>query len=379
MMLASLIAIVIPGLQGVGLAMRAFSVGEVTALGLGLTDAALLSAAIDLLDAGIYIAEGNTRMAGLSVLFAIIPFAIESSVIKNVFKAGSQMTKDAIKFLMACPDFLTKTVTTMSMKELAEYTKMMLKPEIQAALKIIAENGSKLQRLIKEGAEKIKSVGSKKFGTKTVAEYTSAALNFSANGLKTVGVPLVKAGATLGGYLAVGEVYNYGVDKVNEIAETPKSVVERIIGKGSWEIVKSQFMSDGSVKDNNLLKLAVLSGWTPGMPVPTQFQTDTYKKSQEKQKSQTKTVETESEKITSEDIEKIVKIVKSSESIDAIINEENKKTEKKVHDFVKIKIVTDQEFEEIRRKAIEEVSQEEQKLNNESKWIKFLKTNHIVG
>lgn len=387
LMLASLVALVIPGLQGVGLAMRAFGIAEATALGLGLTEAALLSAAIDLLDAGIYLSEGNTRMAGLSVLFAFIPFAIESSVVKGAFREAGQGVKDAIKFIMACPDFLVKNVTTMSMKELAEYTKLMLKPEIQAALKIIAEYGSKIQRMIQDGATKVMSVGDLKFGKKTVAEYTNAVLNFSAKGIKKVGVPLVKAGATLGGYIALGQEYNAGIDKINEIAETPKSVVERLIGKNSWEIVKNEFMSDGSVNDNNLLKSAVLAGWRPGMPVPEEYQTTTYKKStQEKnQQKKEKTIEQLGQLFTSEDEEQIIEIIKSSEGTKKLKEKKLEEKKQKVKEHTDIKTFTDEEFEKILNKAREEEKlinqnndQSGSDIRTESKWVKFLKTNYII-
>jgi len=381
LMLASLVAIAIPGLQGVGLAMRFAGMTEAAALGLGLTEAALLSAAIDLLDAGIYLSEGNTRMAGLSVLFAFIPFAIDSSVVKGVFREGGEGVKQAIKFIMACPDFLVKSVTTMTMKELAAYTKLMLKPEIQAALKIIAEYGSKIQRMIQEGAAKVMSVGDAKFGKKTIAEYTNAALNFSAKGLKVVGVPLVKAGATLGGYIALGQDYNAGIDEINKIAETPKSVVERILGKDSWGIVKNEFMSDGSVNDNNLLKTAILNGWRPGIPIPEQYQTSSYKKANQEKKEKTK--EQVEQPINEEDLKKIIEFMKSPEVTKKLKEEKLKDKEKEISDFTKQKVVSDKEFEEIIKKARENEKlmnqQNQQNAQNESNWVKFLKTNYIIG
>lgn len=381
LMLASLVAMVIPGLQGVGLAMRLTGMSRATALGLGLTEAALLSAAIDLLDAGIYLSESNNRMAGLSVLFAFIPFAVESVLLKTVFKQGAQGVKQAIKFIMACPDFLVKSVTTMTMKELAAYTKLMLKPEIQAALKIIAENGSTLQRMIQEGAAKVLSVGNAKFGTKTIAEYTNAVLNFSAKGLMAVGPPLVKAGATLGGYMALGEAYNAGVDEVQKISETPKTVVERILGKDSWSIVKNQFMSDGSVNDNNLLKKAILSGWRPGMPIPEEYQTSSYKKEHQEKKEKTK--EQVKQPIPEDMVAIITEIMKSPEVTKKLKEEKLKDKEKEIDDYTKQKTITEKKWQEILKKAREDEKlinqQNQQNAQNESNWVKFLKTNYIIG
>ena len=381
LMLASLVAMVIPGLQGVGLAMRLSGINRAAAIGLGLTEAALLSAAIDLLDAGIYLSEGNSRMAGLSVLFAFIPFAIESAVVKNALKEGAQGVKQAIKFIMACPDFLVKSVTTMTMKELAAYTKLMLKPEIQAALKIVAEYGSTLQRMLQEGAAKVMSVGNAKFGTKTIAEYTNTVLNFSAKGLKTIGPPLVKAGATLGGYIALGEAYNAGLDKVNEISETPKTVVERIIGKDSWAFVKSEFMSDGGINDNNLLKKAILNGWKPGIPIPEEYQTASYKKAHQEKKEKTK--EQVKQPIPEDMVAIITEIMKSPEVTKKLKEEKLKDKKKEIDDYTKQKTITEEKWQEILKKARESekltIQQNQQNQQNESNWVKFLKTNYIIG
>jgi hypothetical protein len=371
MMLASIVSLFIPGLQGVGLAMRGFRMTEVTAMGLGITDAALLSAAVDLADAGIWLSEGNSRMAGLSVLFAFLPFAVESTSVKAVFKDALGDAKMALKFLLACPDFLTKSVTTMTMKELFEYTKLSLKPEIQAALKAIAENASKLTTMIKNSSARIFSKAEQMFGQTKVADYIVTSLNYSAKGFKKIGVPLVKAGVTLAGYMEIGSMYNTGVDDYNEVIETPKTVVEKIIGKNSWELVKNEFGSDGSSGDNLLLKNAVVSGWRPGMLVPIEFQTETYKKRIQTNKK------TNVSDVSPEDLKKLEEIIKTSNAVKENIKEKAQQKTKEVIDFSsEVELVTDEEWKRIVESALEE---EQSELQNESMWFKFLKNKNIIS
>lgn len=403
MTLISIAVMVIPGLQGVGLAMRAFGITEVTALGLGLTEAAMLSAAVDLLDAGIYVSEGNNRMAGLSVLFAIIPFAIESSVVKKVFAKGSASIKEAAKFLLACPDLLTKTYTQMTMKEIYQYTKIMLKDEVQAALKYVAQNGSKLAKLMQEGVSTVVEAGKKTMNSKAVNKTVDTAINFSKKGVNNVVIPLVKAGATFGGYMGMGYSYNQAIDYGNDVAETPKSVVERIMGKGSWDTVKDDFGSDGSITDNTLLKNAILDGWRPGMPVPIQYQTETYKKrlEQQKQKNSPESIKQKIEEtvITDEEKKNMEKIVTSSKAMEVFVEE---KVEEKRKIVEETDIVSDEEMNEIIERVtklgeegkidaegniiytepiepapVEKQSQNEstqfkKEIQKESKWIQFL-------
>jgi hypothetical protein len=386
----SIAVMCIPGLQGVGLAMRAFGVAEATALGLGLTEAAMLSAAVDLLDAGIYVSEGNNRMAGLSVLFALVPFALESTVVKTVFKKGSNTIKEAAKFLLACPDLLMKSYTQMTMKEIYEYTKIMLKDEVQAALKYVSTNAPEITRIMKEGTKTIIDKSKTVLNSQVVNKSVSTTLKF-ANGLKNVAIPLIKGGATFGGYIGMGIAYNEGIDFANSVAETPKSVVERILGKGSWEIVKGDFMSDGSITDNELLKNAVLDGWRPGIPVPLQYQTDTYKEYLKKEKNKVTAQTIEETEITEEDLKQIEVIMKSSKVTEVIVEE---KVEEKKEELENVDI-DEQEMQEIIDETIklyEEGKLDEfgniidiendnidnsnqttdKEVQKESKWIQFL-------
>lgn len=385
LILSSIVAISIPGLQGVGIAMEVFGIESVTALGLGLTEGALLSAAIDLADAGIYLSEGNVRMAGLSLLFAIIPFVIQSGVIKSVFKESIELSKQALRYLMAVPDALFKSATSMTMKELLDYTKMMLKPEVQAALKVIAENSSLIFQKIQESSGKIFEKAKQVMGDTALGKSVSTALNFSASGFKVIVPPLLKLGITFEGFMAVGKAYHTGVDYYLDIAGTPKSTVEGIVGKGSWDLVKSEFKSDGGSLDNTLLKNAVINGWRPGMVVPIEFQTKSYKLyliSQKKQNNQNTNLT-----LTPDMEEKIKLMLNNSDAIKTISQEKLTKKKEEISKFGKtVEVVTDKEFDKMLEQAKKEVQEESQNnqndvdLNqNESSWVKFLNKNFILN
>ena len=148
---------------------------------------------------------------------------------------------------------------------------------------------------------------------------------------------MVKAGATLGGYIALGAVYNQGVDEINEISETPKSVVERIIGKDSWAFVKSEFMSDGGINDNNLLKKAILNGWKPGIPIPEEYQTSSYKKAHQEKKEKTK--EQVKQPIPEDMVAIITEIMKSPEVTKKLKEEKLKDKKKEIDDYTKQKTI----------------------------------------
>ena len=385
LILASLTAIMIPGLQGVGLAMNVLGIESATALGLGLTEGALLSAAIDLVDAGIYLTEGNVRMAGLSLLFAVLPFIIESGVIKSVFKESLQSAKEAIRYLMSIPDVIVKSATSMTMKELLEYTKTMLKPEVQAALKLVAEKSSEIFEKMQKSSQIIFEKAKKTLNSTTLGKTMSTTLNFSAKGFKTIVPPLLKLGITFEGFMATGKAYHTGVDYYLDIAGTPKSIVEGLIGKNSWELVKNEFMSDGGSFDNTLLKNAVINGWRPGMIVPIEFQTKKYKLYLESQKK--KSSENLNLSLTPELEEKIKVMLDDPKATKTLIKEKLDKKNEEIKKFGgSVKVVTDGEFEDMLERARKEV-QEESQINqngdninqNESTWVKFLNKNFILN
>jgi hypothetical protein len=328
MMLISIVCMIIPGLQGVGFATRFLGIGEITALGIGLTDAAILAAAVDLLDAGIYVSEGNWELAGLSVLFALVPFAIESNFVKRIGKEG---LKKMANFAKSLPDAILKGTGNMTMEEIYRYTKMILDDDIKLAIKAMSENSAELIEKIKlaykNGSEKILG----KAGAKTLNEGIQKSLKFSYNGMKYLAPKiggLAKIGVTFGGYMAMGAAFHKSVEYTNEnIIKTPKSYAESL--NLDWNTVKSEFHSDGSIKDNELLKEALLMGWRPGIPVPIQYQTSSYKKWLSSKSESVKKEITDEEIVT-----EIEKILLSPSVKEKLKKEKLKEETKKIEKFI---------------------------------------------
>jgi hypothetical protein len=321
MMLISLTCMILPGLQGVGLATRAMGLSEVTALGIGLTDAAIVAAAVDLIDAGIYVSEGNWELAGLSVLFAFIPFAIESEFVKRIGKQGLQKMAE---FAKAVPDVFLKSTVNMTMEELYQYTKIILDDDVKRAIKAMAENSSELIDTMKGAYKRTSEKILGESGAKILNDGIQKSLKFSYDGVKYLAPKigsLGKAGMVFGGYMAMGEVYHKTIDYTNEnILKTPKSIAESF--GLDWNLLKSEFHSDGSEKDNKLLKDALMMGWRPGIPVPLQFQTGLYKKWLSEQSKKVK------EKISSSDFEKQLTDLLMNHVVTEKLVEEKTKEEK---------------------------------------------------
>lgn len=287
LMVASVACFLIPGLQGVALAGRSLSLfgaaeAATTALSLGLTDAALLSSAFDLLDAGIYVSEDNWKSAGLSVLFAFVPIAVDSGILKGISSKGVKLITD---FLKSVPDAFLKANGQMSMRELYEYTKVILDGKVQKVIKEVSKKSADIIDLMNTSSGNILKTAAKKIGSSTVVKSTATVVKVSAKGMVGLLKFGTKAGLVLGGYGGMTIAYDYGVEVYQEnIAKSPRTVIED--ARFPWESLKSEFGSDGSANDNNLLKQVFLLGWRPGMPIPTEFQTTTYKKRLADQKKQ---------------------------------------------------------------------------------------------
>ena len=350
MMLISLTCFIIPGLQGIGIATRGIGLTEIAALGIGATDAAIISAAVDLVDAGIYITEGNWEMAGLSVLFAVVPFAIESQFVKRIGKDG---LKKMAEFAKAVPDAFLKGTGNMTMEELYRYTKIILDDDVKRAIKAMADNSSeiinKMKGSYKAASEKLLG----QTGSKILNDGIQTSLKLSYDGIKYLAPKvgsLGKVGMVFGGYMAMGEIYHEGIEFTNDkLLKTPKSVAQSL--GLDWNLLKSEFHSDGSEKDNNLLKEALSLGWRPGIPVPLQFQTSSYKKwlSEQQENNRKQTLQ---DTINDAELEKdFTEKLKNTDAMKVLIEEETKKNAEEIEDWVEN---NDQRIKEIADRIMNE-------------------------
>lgn len=229
-----------------------------------------ISLGLGLVDSAVYYAEGETNMAaltlGLSILFDL-----------PILKAGfGNIGKQAISNLT------DKEIVEMS-KALLENNTKNLPENLDEILKAVeTEMGTnpaireQYEQMIKEKSKEILSnkniVGNLSPNSKTALSQASkgqlAGKVFTA-GTVGVGLPLTAKG----GYETFKPLIRGNI-KTQVEAEGYK-----------WDVVKKMFGSNGSVEDNQKLLDAWLLKWRPGLEVPTQYQTETYK--------QTKKTETE--------------------------------------------------------------------------------------
>jgi len=201
-----------------------------------------VGAGIQLADAQKYYNEGNTKMAGMTAMFSLIPFAgpiiSKFPILKNLspkllqnWKLGKPISvaeKEALETLAKNQLTLQSELNKVFINQADELLK---KPSLTTA--------------VKDGL-----------------------LNFTKTGLKVGG----KVALGFGPYIVAGEVYDKTYDFVQ--SETPKALVQK--ENLDWKFVKSAFGSTGSVEDNTLLQQALKDGWKPGTIVPEKYRTKEY-------------------------------------------------------------------------------------------------------
>jgi len=202
-------------------------VGPVISMGFGLADAKL------------YWDDGDKKTAILVALFSGIPLV------------GGLAVKIGLSSLG------TKTLAEIG-KKLSFGTK--LSQVEKEVVKKVAQN----RKLIEDGMKKLGQDASIRAGKELAKKQLKK--QAVVQGVKNLG----KDAAA---YTAAGVGYSKGYDIVR--GGTPK--VKTSVEGFDWDFVKSAFGSSGNKKDNELLNLAWDKGWRPDKPVPTEFQTDTYK------------------------------------------------------------------------------------------------------
>ena len=200
----------------------------------------LAAIVIGMADAQKYLKDGDTKTAGLTALFSLIPVA--GQILGTTFKIA--------KF--AKPDILKLQNKLLTGQQLT-------KVEMEA-LDEIAKNHTK----ITQGLETL--------AAKEAAKPTASAIIKSLPTLaKNVTTSVVKSAVP---YVAAYAGYEGAYQQIQ--ANTPQNLAS---SEGmDWKKVKEAFGSSGSLADNTKLQTAWKEGWRPGSVVPEKYQTDFYKK-----------------------------------------------------------------------------------------------------
>lgn len=207
-------------------------------VGTAVTAASIVSSSADVADALLYLNEEDYEMAGLSAIFALIPF------VPNLARFGKSTIKSAV---------------TKRAKGLPLTAK-----EVEA-LEVLGKEET--QRLIKEAAEKL---AKDKMTTKISQEVASATTKLEQKlGLTAAQSTTVKVAGkligTLAGFYVAGQSYEAAVDAYKKSQMSPINIYQKLVSEKKillgWEDLKWAFGSDGSAPDNEKLAAALLAGY----------------------------------------------------------------------------------------------------------------------
>ena len=203
--------------------------------------AQIVSTSADVADALLYLNEGNLEMAGLSAIFAVLPF------VPNLARYSKELIESAVKKYSkgtALDKVESDIVTQLTKKETKEQitkaaeqeASKKLTPEIETA---IIKGHSTIKTILKTGGKSV----SKLSKTKT-AEFLSV----------------------LAGFYLVGQGYTKAVEAYKKYNKGPFEIYQVLLKSGkistSWEDLKFIFGSTGTKEDNEKLGAALLSGYT---------------------------------------------------------------------------------------------------------------------
>lgn len=217
------------------LAAAGASATVIAAAGLG---AQIVSTAADTADAIVYLQEGDLEMAGLSAIFAVLPF------VPNLSKYGKSLIKNAVT-----KESKGLKLTKQESEVISELNKKETGEQIEAAAEDMAKSKKtpEIESAIGKGKSKIKSIWKK--GSEVVSKSTSA---------QFIG--------TLAGFYLVGQGYNKAVESYKKSKKTSLDIYNTLLKAGklklSWEDLKWKFGSSGSKEDNEKLGAALLDGYT---------------------------------------------------------------------------------------------------------------------
>jgi hypothetical protein len=217
------------------LAAAGASATVIAAAGLG---AQIVSTAADTADAIVYLQEGDLEMAGLSAIFAVLPF------VPNLTKYGKSLIKNAVT-----KESKGLKLTKQEAEVISELNKKETGEQIEAAAEDMAKSKKTpdVETAISKGKSKIKSIWKK--GGDTVSKSASA---------QFIG--------TLAGFYLVGQGYNKAVESYKKSKKTSLDIYNTLLKAGklklSWEDLKWKFGSSGSKEDNEKLGAALLDGYT---------------------------------------------------------------------------------------------------------------------
>jgi hypothetical protein len=205
-------------------------------VGAATTGAMVVSSSADVADAVLYLDDGDLEMAGLSAIFALLPF------VPNLARFGKGVIKNAVTGYSK-----GAKLTTEELKVIEELSK------------------EETQKLLKEAAEKQAASKMTPEMTKTINKVT-AELENKITKKSILKSPTTQFLGALAGFYLVGQGYTKAVESYRKYNKGVFEIYQTLLKAGkisaSWEDLKFIFGSNGSKEDNEKLGAALLSGYT---------------------------------------------------------------------------------------------------------------------
>jgi hypothetical protein len=385
---SSMAALLIPGLQGAGMALRGLSIigaGETTVGG-------ALSFALSMADAGIYISENNYHAAGFSCLIAMLGIKAPWNLVERGFQASSDILGSFIqsgaKSVGITGEKLAETVTT-----ILEKKDTLLKDMINSYQKAIDQitktqsfvESSTLvgempwykitrQTVTSEGGTMVVGISRRSILEETminVLNLSNRGINKVLAGISTNVSHLAASLTVINGSHSLYDKTYYQLFQKGTLCDVIDNQLKR--GVGACEIYKESF-GVTTTEDEELLKKAIINfDWRPGMAIPKDYMTPESLKRQEERDMYRKVDKMWATTNVIENVqlpEPLVKTVyvyienklpsENSEEYKIIIEEKAEQYHKDVMDVVdkqKEKYDTEEELLELIRQAKERAAQ----------------------
>lgn len=207
----------------------------------------LISAGVQLVDAGLYAAELKGYDAGLTAGLAVIPVA---GPILNKIPGVRQLGKKGLQKMFG------NLLTTGPKAAL---------PTDQQVLEALAKNKD---FVIQQTNQNVKMIANGAANTSKDLTKKEILKNIAIKGKDFT----VQGGKELGKDYVTGKALDQTYNIIQ--SDTPKAIAEKM--GLNWEQVKTTFGSENTAEDNIKLKMALQNGWTPGNVVPVQYRTKKY-------------------------------------------------------------------------------------------------------
>ena len=379
---AALAAMLIPGLQGAGMALRGLAIigaGETTLGG-------AIGFALSMVDAGIYINEENYMGAGISFLFGMLGVKANWNILERGFHSLTDAVNVVMKEILMGADGTSKEIIEMLSRKdeiirkgITEYVNAVDKIT-NTSLQITEADIIKSTNIPWYNVSRISEQGSTLVMRRAILEeYLYNVINISNRGINAIlagvssNIPKFISGlVTFEGVIKGSEMLRDKLAPDAELCDLIENKLGR--GDGACELYKDVF-GVKTEEEKELLKNAILNfDWRPGMVIPRDYMTIESKRRLSESNKYQELIDkwSTTNEITKLEIpEETVKIVynyvtvelpkEGSEEYNKIVNEESEEMQKNTLDKVKKfkeNFDTNEEIDELIRQAKERVKKQ---------------------